>query len=66
MMEAVRVGEFPLFLCRFVEAAIRKVIQITTSLVRKSMTMGHNRPAIVPMPFDIPIRIDAYLGAISK
>lgn len=27
---------------------------------------GHNRPAIVPIPFEIPISILAYLGAISK
>lgn len=27
---------------------------------------GHSRPAIVPIPFEIPISMLAYLGAISK
>ena len=30
------------------------------------MTTGQMRPAIVPMPFDRPIRILAYLGAMSR
>jgi hypothetical protein len=39
---------------------------ITASLVRKSIAIGQRRPAIVPIPFDIPIKIEAYLGAMSK
>lgn len=31
-----------------------------------STKKGTNRPAIVPIPFDIPIKILAYLGAMSK
>lgn len=31
-----------------------------------SMTMGQMRPAIVPIPLDIPIKILAYLGAMSR
>lgn len=31
-----------------------------------SMATGQMSPAMVPMPFDRPIRILAYLGAISK
>lgn len=31
-----------------------------------STKMGTNNPAIVPTPFDIPIKILAYLGAMSK
>lgn len=30
------------------------------------MAIGHKRPAIVPIPFDNPINILAYLGAISN
>lgn len=30
------------------------------------MAIGQRRPAIVPMPFDNPINILAYLGAISE
>lgn len=30
------------------------------------MTIGTINPAMVPMPLDRPIRIDAYRGAMSK
>lgn len=41
-------------------------ILLTTSLVRKSITIGQNIPANVPIPFDRPIKMLAYFGAISK
>lgn len=34
--------------------------------VNFSVTIGQNIPANVPKPFEMPIRIDAYLGAISR
>lgn len=30
------------------------------------MAAGHNNPAMVPIPFEMPISMLAYLGAISK
>lgn len=30
------------------------------------IAIGHRSPAIVPIPFDMPINILAYLGAMSK
>lgn len=39
---------------------------LTWSLVMWSMATGQMSPAIVPIPFDNPIRILAYLGAMSR
>jgi hypothetical protein len=38
----------------------------TPFLVKNSTVTGHNIPANVPTPLDIPIRILAYRGAISR
>lgn len=38
----------------------------TLCFVSISVTMGQNIPANVPTAFDIPMRILAYLGAMSK
>lgn len=41
-------------------------IWLTCPLVKWSIAIGQIRPAIVPIPLDIPIKILAYLGAISR
>jgi hypothetical protein len=41
-------------------------LSITPLRVKFSTTTGQSIPANVPQPLDIPIRILAYLGAISK
>lgn len=40
--------------------------RLTGSLVKKSIRRGQNMPARVPMPFDRPINMLAYFGAMSR
>lgn len=42
------------------------IISLTLCLMMILIAAGHRRPAIVPIPFEIPISILAYLGAMSK
>lgn len=39
---------------------------LTLSFVKKSIAIGQSIPANVPIPFDKPINMLAYLGAMSK
>lgn len=38
----------------------------TLFLMIRLMATGHSKPAIVPIPFEMPISMLAYLGAMSK
>ena len=38
----------------------------TSFLVAISTKIGHRRPDSVPTPFEIPIKIPAYRGAMSR
>lgn len=46
--------------------AFGRQFTITFCLMMILIAAGHNNPAIVPIPFEMPISILAYLGAISK
>ena len=39
---------------------------LTLCLVNSSTTIGQNMPLSVPQPLLIPIKIEAYLGAMSR
>lgn len=49
-----------------VEVELRPMFKLTLLRIIKSITTGQISPAIVPIPLDIPMRILAYLGAMSK